>query len=116
MRRRQIGKLSMARRAAVCISLLFFILSFAPSSAEQFSRNFEAFPETTPSIDSANDAQSARQKSSLNRLLRGKFAVKSLPNYKEAMIEVPLAGWINQTPFAPYFKYSVYQQISVYRL
>jgi hypothetical protein len=110
--------IKMIQKAFICISFFFFVLSSSFATSEQFLPNFQADSRTSLSTGDPDSSPGINHTSGLlNRLLRGKFSVKSSSNFNTTTHEIPLTGWIHETFFSPPFsKHSVYQQINVYRI
>jgi hypothetical protein len=103
------------KKAVLLLSLLLFTVSSVPG-AERFL-DFEPASQVLTSTDTPDSFDSSYDLSGLfNRLVRGKLSIKSLPSFGVATDQIPLTAWINETSCPPFYKYSVFQRISVLRL
>lgn len=108
----------MAKKLIICSSLLIFVLASSVGTGEQFSPNINADFRSSLSVDRQNSSPDIDYGSLvLNRFMRGKSSVKSLPSFNTTKQEISLLGWTNETSVSGSFsKYRVYQHINVYRL
>jgi hypothetical protein len=100
------------------MTLFLFLSSSSLGSFEQFPAPFDADSQTSFwNLDSDFPSENASGRRSLKRTQRGKSSLKSLPAVDKPARAISLFVRKRETSFISHSsKWSVYQQISVYRI
>lgn len=105
----------MTKRLATLLLFLIFVPSgalFTEPVSPAFAAEASSFrPDQQDLSQDVNPVSGV-----LGRHLRAKSSIKNPPGLTAETPEFPLAGRVNERTFSPLSKFSVYQQINVYRL
>ena len=105
----------MTKRLAALLLFLIFLPSgalFTEPVSPTFAAEASSFrPDQQDLSQNVNSVSGV-----LGRHLRAKSSIKNPPGLAAPKPEFPLAGRANERTFSPLSKFSVYQQINVYRL